>query len=274
MLLLSGCFSNSSSLAAFFERDLASEGRSTPARYMTDRTLSDETAGYLRDLSSRDEGRRKEAFRQLSQLKELIEFGLSWQMPAFELNPGLVVTKPVIDGKLGRNEWKSTIEIQGSCPAGRRRRYFDGSRLLFKYDKDFLYIGAYFPFTNGKQSKEDHAIVYFDIPGGSGWRYKECILSPEKGNTFMTWSYCGNGARERILPDSGEPQIQAASAVLQHGYSIELAIPRRLLKIHPDGCCRAGLLRWDPAIEDYRTPVAIPYHGHDLFNRLRLRLPE
>ena len=279
LFLLTGCMTEDEKLAAFFDRTLYAESINTPARFMSDRILAEETSGYIQDLSSPHPQRRREAKKQLSRLRDLILFGRAWEHSVLELNPSAVRKPPVIDGNPEKEEWKDTVEIRGSCLAGRRRKNFDGSRVLFKYDRDFLYAAAYFPVAENKNGKrevtgDDHTIFYFDTPGGSGWRYRECIVIPGKDhlNSFQDWTYCGNGKREAIQnPLTGT--VSAASKIMPYGYCVELKIPRTMLRKDASGCCRIGIFRWDTSVQDYRTPLAVPYDGHDIFNRITLRLP-
>ena len=111
------------------------------------------------------------------------------------------------------------------------------------------------------------------MPGGSGRRYKECIITPASGKiaASVNWVYCGNGKREQLAANQLEPEIKAAVIKTKYGYSAEIAVPRSLLRIHSNGCIRFNLLRWDKTLKDYRTPIAVPYHGHDPFNRINVR---
>ena len=149
--------------------------------------------------------------------------------------------------------------------------------MLLASDKYMLYIAAYIPLDSaGKFSavtKEDHLLLFFDMPGGSGRRYKECIITPASGKiaASVNWVYCGNGKREQLAANQLEPEIEAAEIRTKHGYSVEIAVPRSLLRVHSNGCIRFNLLRWDKTLKDYRTPIAIPYHGHDPFNRINVR---
>lgn len=277
LLLIAGCRTADEKLAACLDRDLFWEGRGTQRQLMTDRIISGETETWKRDLFSGDRKKQDEARENLKRLFELIEFGKNWRVPEYELSPAFAAKAPVIDGRISKEEWKKTVEIPGSCRAGRKRRNFDGSRLLFKYDKNMLYIAAYVPLPdteNGERriSPDDHLLIYFDTPGGTAPRYTEFVLFPEKGQPQISlWTYCGNGSSEK-LADIADSGIIAATAETKYGYTVEAAIPRTLLRTDRRGCCRIGLLRWDTALQDYRTPAAIPYHGHDIFNRINLRL--
>ena len=277
---LCGCATPEEKLAASLGREAFWEGRHTARQYMTDRIVSPETQRLLRDLSSPEKSRREEAAAKLSRLRDLIEFGRKWDVPPLEINPSAAARAPVIDGKIGRDEWKETMEITGSCRAGRRRRNFDGSRLLFKYDRDNLYLAAHFPLppdASGKRrfTEDDHVLVYFDLPGENA-RYMECIISPSKGGlaAAVTWVYCGNGGREQLAFSRNGKEIMAFASETPHGYAFEMSIPRSLLGTDRNGCCRVGVLRWDTGLNDYRVPVPIPYSGHDIFNRINLRLPK
>jgi hypothetical protein len=277
LLLSSGCKTQDGELAAYFQ-DLPTD---PCARFMTDRAAAEETRGLLNDLVSGTAERRKEARKELKQLQELIEFGCSWQLPQLELVPAPMTVKPVIDGKITDDEWKQTIEIQGSCRAGRKRRHFDGSRVLFKYSRDMLYIAAQLPIPENSKGeriadKEDHILIYFDTPGGAGLRYKECIISPGKRGlaAVINWTYCGNGQREQLSAAPGDPEIRAVCGRSKYSYTLEMAIPRTLLRLNKRGCARLGLLFWDSSLQDYRTPLPLPYHGHDIYNRIHLRLPK
>lgn len=166
-----GCRSPEAELAGYFGRDTFWEGRGTPRQYMTDRVVDAETARLVRDLSSSEKKRRTAAFEELSRLRDLVEFGRKWSLPALEIRPAEAKKPPAIDGRIGKDEWKDTVEISGSCRAGRMRRNFDASRLLFKYDGEFLYLAFGFPLAadaSGKRraTDDDHALVYFDTPGG------------------------------------------------------------------------------------------------------------
>ena len=268
-----GCRSPEAELAGYFGRDTFWEGRGTPRQYMTDRILDAKTARLIADLSSSEKPRRTAAFEELSRLRDLIEFGRKWSLPALEIRPAEAKKPPVIDGRIGKDEWKDTIEISGSCRAGRMRRNFDASRLLFKYDREFLYLAAGFPLA-GAATADDHALIYFDTPG-EGARYAECIFSPAKGGlaAVIPWTYCGNGGREQLAPLRGSEKIRSALVTTPYGYSLEMAIPRALLKTDGNSCCRLNVLLWDTGLRDYRACTAVPYHGHDIFNRLRVRLP-
>ena len=274
-----GCRSPEAELAAYFGRDTFWEGRGTPRQYMTDRIVDAKTIRLVEDLSSSEKKRRTEAFEELSRLRDLMEFGRKWSLPALEIRPAEAKTPPVIDGRIDREEWKDTVEISGSCRAGRMRRNFDATRLLFKYDKDFLYLALGFPLAadpTGKRraTSDDHALVYFDTPGGSA-RYFECIFSPARGGlaAVIRWTYCGNGSSEQLAPIPGSHNIRSALVETSYGCSLEMAIPRTLLKIDGNSCCRLNVLFWDSELRDYRTCTAIPYQCHDIFNRLRIRLP-
>ena len=277
---LCGCATPEEKLAAALGREAFWEGRGTARQYMTDRIISPETQRLLRDLSAPEKSRREEAAERLSRLRELIEFGRKWDVPPLEINPSEAARPPVIDGKIGRDEWKETMEITGSCRAGRRRRNFDGSRLVFKYDRENLYIAAHYPLTpdgSGKRhfTGDDHVLVYFDLPGENA-RYMECIISPSKDGLAATipWVYCGNGGREQLAYPRIGREIMAFASETPYGYAFEMSIPRSLLGTDRNGCCRVGVLRWDTGLSDYRVPVPIPYSGHDIFNRIRLRLPK
>lgn len=277
---LCGCATPGEKLAASLGRDAFWEGRNTARQYMTDRIVSPETQQLLRDLSSPEKSRRDEAAARLSRLRDLIEFGRKWDVPPLELNPSLAARPPVIDGKIGRDEWKETMEITGSCRAGRRRRNFDGSRMLFKYDRENLYLAGHFPLTpdaSGKRAftEDDHVLVYFDLPGENA-TYMECIISPSRGGlaAAVPWVYCGNGGREQLAFPRNGAKIAAVAAGTPYGYAFEMAVPRTLLGTDRSGCCRVGVLRWDTGLRDYRVPVPIPYSGHDIFNRIELRLPK
>ena len=266
-------------LVAALDKEAFWNGRNTPRQFVTDRIIAPETAENMRLLFNGDEKQKTESRLQLTQLRDLIDFGTKWDMPLFELNPGRVIQPPVIDGKIDNKEWKRNIEITGSCRAGRRRRNFDGSRMLLKYDKANLYLAAYFPFSSEKKpadgvDKEEHVLFYFDAPGDGGLRYTECILSPAQGGltAILDWSYCNNGSRVQLPSNPENKKIRAAAKVTQYGYAVEMAIPRSLLRVHANGCSRINLLRWDVQLQDYRTPIAIPFHGHDPFNRINLRL--
>lgn len=276
LLLFSGCKTADEELAAYFQ-NLPSV---SCARFMTDRAAAEETRLLLDDLVSGTVEQRKKARKELEQLRDLIEFGCSWQLPQLELVPAPMNAQAVIDGKITNEEWKQTIEIQGSCRAGRKRRNFDGTRILFKYGKDMLYIAAQLPIPENSKGeriagKDDHILIYFDAPGGAGLRYKECIISPEKGAlaAVINWTYCGNGQREQLAAVSGEPEIKAVCGKTRYSYTLEMAIPRTLLRLNNRGCARLGLLYWDSCLQDYRTPLPLPYHGHDIYNRIHLRLP-
>lgn len=277
-LFLSGCMSGDEKLAAFFNGETFLQGRNTPGQLMTDRILDPSTAVLTGELLSGTPARQKQARLELQQLKELIQFGMEWDLPRFQLHPPAVTKAPVIDGNIKFAEWQQKIEISGSCRAGRRRRYFDGSRLLLAYGRDMLYIAVYIPLASADKqksvTKEDHILLYFDMPGGSGNRYKECIITPSSRGlaASVNWVYCGNGKREQLAKDPAEAEIKAAVLETKYGYSAEIAIPRSLLNIHPDGSMRFNLLYWDTALKDYRSPVAFPYHGHDPFNRINVRL--
>ena len=275
--LLAGCRTPDEKLTAFFNADTIREGRNTPAQLMTDRITDPETEILIKDLLSEDKSKSAAARRDLLQLKELIVFGQTWEFPAFQMNLPYAVKPPVIDGKIGLEEWQKKIETTGSCRAGRLRRSHDGSRMLLSFDKNHLYIAAYIPLIhNGTQmqiTSDDHVLLYFDTPGSSGRCYNECIITPANGKLVsVKWVYCGNGRREQISKSVSDVAVKAAVSPTKYGYSVEIAVPRSLLKIHPNGCSRINLLRWDCAIKDYRTPIALPYHGHDPFNRINIRL--
>ena len=276
-ILLSGCMTNDEKLAAFFDGKTYWQGRNTPRQFMTDRIVDPSTGILANQLLSGSKSQKKQARFELNRLKDLIEFGEKWNLPPFELLLMSSVKSPEIDGNIKFDEWKQKIEIPGSCLAGRRRRYYDGSKMLLTSDKDMLYIAAYVPFDSaGKSSavtEEDHILLFFDTPGGSGGRYKECIITPVNGKiaASVNWVYCGNGKREQLAENPKEPEIKAAAIRTKHGYSVEIAVPRSLLRVHSNGCIRFNLLRWDKKLKDYRTPIAIPYHGHDPFNRINVR---
>jgi len=277
---LCGCATPEEKLAAALGRETFWEGRNTARQYMTDRIISPETQRLLRDLSAPEKSRREEAVAKLSRLRDLIEFGRKWDVPPLEINPSAAARPPVIDGKLSRDEWKETMEITGSCRAGRRRRNFDGSRLVFKYDRENLYLAGYYPLAPddaGKRgfTEDDHVLVYFDLPGENA-RYMECIISPSRGGlaAAIPWVYCGNGGREQLAFSRDGDKIRAVTSGTPYGYAFEMAIPRSLLGTDRNGCCRVGVLRWDTGLNDYRVPVPIPYSGHDIFNRISLRLPK
>ena len=274
--LLAGCRTQDEKLAAFFNADTFRDGRHTPAQLMTDRINDPETDTLLKDLLSENKIKKAAARRELQQLKELIVFGKSWEFPAFQIALPHVIKLPVIDGHIGLEEWQKKIETTGSCRAGRLRRSHDGSRMLLSFDKNNLYIAVYVPLLHdGKQqqlSSDDHLLLYFDTPGSSGNSYKECIVTPANGKlATANWVYCGNGKREQLAQDE-EMTIRAAAVPTKYGYSVEIAVPRNLLKVHYNGCSRINLLYWDCALRDYRTPIALPYHGHDPFNRINIRL--
>ena len=277
-LFLSGCMNGDEKLAAFFNGETFLQGRNTPGQLMTDRILDPSTAVLTKELLSGTSLQKKQARFELQRLKELIEFGMQWDLPRFQLHPPAVPKAPAIDGNIKFAEWQQKIELSGSCRAGRRRRYFDGSRLLLAYDKDMLYIAAYIPLASadkpGSITKDDHILLYFDMPGGSGKRYKECIITPSSRGlaASINWVYCGNGTREQLAKAPKEPEIKAAVLETKYGYSAEIAIPRSLLNVHPDGSMRFNLLYWDKTLRDYRSPVAFPYHGHDPFNRINVNL--
>lgn len=276
-ILLSGCMTNDEKLAAFFDGKTYWQGRNTHRQFMTDRIVDPSTDVLIDQLLSGSENQKKQARFELNRLKDLIEFGEKWSLPRFELLLPLSVKSPVIDGNIKFDEWKQKIEISGSCLAGRRRRYYDGSRMLLAFDKDMLYIAAYIPLESAVKSpavtEEDHILLFFDMPGGSGRRYKECIITPASGKiaASVNWVYCGNGKREQLAANQLEPEIKSAAIRTKHGYSVEIAVPRSLLRIHSNGCIRFNLLRWDKTLKDYRTPIAVPYHGHDPFNRINVR---
>ena len=277
-VVLSGCMSEDEKLASFFDGETWWEGRNTPRQFMTDRIADPSTSVLIGHLLTGSEVQKKQARFELKRLKDLIEFGAEWSLPSFELVLPSTVKPPVIDGNIKFDEWRQKIETSGSCLAGRRRRYFDGSRMLLMYDKEMLYIAVYAPLGSAgrKQavSKDDHLLLYFDMPGGSGGRYKECIITPSSGGVAasINWVYCGNGKREQLSRNAGEPQVNAAVIETKYGYSAEIAVPRSLLRVHSNGCIRINLLRWDETEKDYRTPIAIPYSGHDPFNRINIRL--
>ena len=278
-LFLGGCMTADEKLISTLDKEAFWNGRNTPRQFVTDRIISPETAQNMHLLLTGNEEQKAKARLFLTRLRDLIDFGTRWDMPAFELNPGVMLKPPVIDGKIDNEEWKRNIEISGTCRAGRRRRNFDGSRMLLKYDKNNLYLAAYFPFSTEKKNnsgvdKEEHVLFYFDTPGEAGTRYTECVFSPARGGVtaILDWNYCNNGKRIQLPAAPGTAEIQSASQTTQYGYTVEMAIPRSLLRIHPNGCCRINLLRWDVALQDYRTPIAIPFHGHDPFNRINLRL--
>ena len=276
-ILLSGCMTNDEKLAAFFDGKTYWQGRNTPRQFMTDRIVNPSTDIFINQLLSGSEKQKKQARFELNRLKELIEFGEKWNLPSFELLLPLSVKSPVIDGNIKFDERRQKTEISGSCLAGRRRRYYDGSKMFLTSDKDMLYIASYVPFDSAEKfpavTEEDHILLFFDIPGGSGGRYKECIITPASGKiaASVNWVYCGNGKREQLTENQKEPEIKAAAIRTKHGYSVEIAVPRSLLKIHTNGCIRFNLLFWDKKLKDYRTPIAIPYHGHDPFNRINAR---
>ena len=277
-IFLSGCMTNDEKLAAFFDGKTYLLGRNTPRQFMTDHIVDPSTDILVNQLLSGDKDQQKQARFELNRLKELIEFGEKWSLPPFELILPSSVKPPVIDGDIKFNEWKHKIETSGNCLAGRRRRNYDGSRMLLTYDKDMLYIAVYVSLASGEKTpsvtEEDHILLYFDMPGGSGRRYKECIITPHSGGmaASVNWVYCGNGKREQLTDNPEESKIAAAAIKTKYGYSAEIAVPRSLLHVHPNGCIRFNLLRWDKTLKDYRTPIAIPYHGHDPFNRINVRL--
>ena len=279
-IFLSGCMTNDEKLAAFFDGKTYWQGRNTPRQFMTDRIVNPSTGVFIDQLLSGSEKQKKQARFELNRLKELIEFGEKWNLPSFELLLPSSVKSPVIDGNIKFDEWRQKIEISGNCLAGRRRRYYDGSRMLLTSDKDMLYIAVYIPLASGEKTpsvtEEDHILLYFNMPGGSGRRYKECIITSHSGGlaASVNWVYCGNGKREQLAGDPKEPEIKAAAIRTKHGYSVEIAVPRSLLKIHTNGCIRFNLLFWDKKLKDYRTPIAIPYHGHDPFNRINARFSD
>ena len=276
-IFLSGCMTNDEKLAAFFDGKTYLNGRNTPRQFMTDCIIDPSTDVLIDQLLSGSENQKKQARFELNRLKELIEFGEKWSLPRFELLLPLSVKSPVIDGNIKFDEWKQKLEISGSCLAGRRRRYHDGSKMLLTSDKNMLYIAAGVSLDSAGKSlavtEEDHILLYFDMPGGSGGRYKECIITPASGKiaASVNWVYCGNGKREQLAENGKEPEIKAAAMRTKSGYSVEIAVPRSLLRIHPNGCIRFNLLYWDKTLKDYRTPIAIPYHGHDPFNRINVR---
>ena len=264
-------------LAALFDEKTYWQGRLMPQQFMTDRIVDPSTAVLTGQLLSGSAAQKKQARFELDRLKELIEFGKKWNFPPFELLLENAVKSPVIDGNIKFDGWKQKIEITGSCLAGRRRRYYDGSRMLLTSDKDMLYIAAYVPVVSAEKksavTEEDHILLYFDMPGGSGGRYKECIITPASGKiaASVNWVYCGNGKREQLAANLKEPEVQAAAIRTKYGYSVEIGVPRSLLRVHANGCIRFNLLYWDKTLKDYRTPIAIPYHGHDPFNRINVR---
>ena len=105
-------------------------------------------------------------------------------------------------------------------------------------------------------------------------RYK-IEISPEKGAiaAVINWTYCGNGQREQLAAVPNEPEIKAVCGRTKYSYTLEMAIPRTLLRLNNRGCARLGILYWDSRLQDYRTPLPLPYHGHDIYNRIHLRLP-
>ena len=276
-VFLSGCMTSDEKLAAFFDEKTYWQGRHMPQQFMTDRIVDPSTDVLIGQLLSGSAAQKKQARFELDRLKQLIEFGQKWKFPPFELLLENTVKSPVIDGNIKFDEWKQKIEITGSCLAGRRRRYYDSSRMLLTSDKEILYIAAHVPVVSAEKksavTEEDHILLYFDMPGGSGGRYKECIITPASGKiaASVNWVYCGNGKREQLAENLKEPEIKAAAIRTKYGYSVEIAVPRSLLRVHSNGCIRFNLLFWDKTLKDYRTPIAIPYHGHDPFNRINVR---
>lgn len=272
-LFVSGCRTQDEKLAAYFTPELFWKGKNTAVQYMTDQLHDPRIREQLQDLSGSDIDRKDAARKNLARLRDLIEFGKYWELPAVELAPGAAKTPPVLDGDIKRTEWKGSVEIPGSCRAGRRRRNYDGSRFLLMYDRENLYLAAYFPWNSADPAKnkltaDDHILLYFDT---GFWEYREYAYSPQAKNKLLcsSWAYCGNGSRVKTGTPAAD--IKIVSGADQHGYSIEAAIPLKILYKDRESFIRLGLLRWDKNIEDYRTPIALPYHGHDIFNRVRVR---
>ena len=132
LLLFSGCKTADEELAAYFQ-NLPSV---SCARFMTDRAAAEETRLLLDDLVSGTVEQRKKARKELEQLRDLIEFGCSWQLPQLELVPAPMNAKAVIDGKITNEEWKQTID-PGILPCRAQktqlRRYPDPVQIRQRY---------------------------------------------------------------------------------------------------------------------------------------------
>jgi hypothetical protein len=256
--------------------------QNSPARFSLNKIASRDTwraVNLLKGNWASSDTERTEARQRLVKLKAEIEHGLKWPFPtppSYDI-PQTSATF-TIDGKLDDPAWDKALILQGEYPLDSPAKTDDGAIWKMMWDKDNLYVGAYFP-DKTPQSREQvfqgDSMEIFVMPSKRLKDYWEVVVGRENVvldglHVNNKWGTFVNG------PEHDIAGLKTKAVEVEGGYTVEVAIPFSELPNYMLGnppklgeTIRFALLRTDKDASDapaaFHTAFPLLQGGHNIF---------
>lgn len=174
---------------------------------------------------------RKEAAKKLMELRKRIEIGLKWPYktpPSYEIPYTKVM--PKIDGNINDSCWSSALLFKGYYPTNSVEKKNDGSIWKLMWNKEYLYVGAYFPDKNIFASKRrgrpynGDSLEIFLMPSKRMKKYWEVVIGCN-GDLFDGFHFNNRRGGWDVGADEVMNGLKFKALKLQNGFCVEAAIP-------------------------------------------------
>lgn len=292
LLLFPGCRGGGESFTAAEEREalriandptVYERGKGTAAEFITNKCYH---PGITCSIVRSGPGRRDyaECVRKVAGFAADMERGFAWREPRRRIRIPELAAAPRLDGVPETDEWHGALTFHGEYPLDATRKNEEPSIWRFGHREGVLYIAAEFrdhtPEVRRGLSQKSPEPLYtgdslelFLRPDNRHPCYYELLVNPA-GELWTMRHAAKETGSWRILDESFDSDLRAATCIAPEGYSIELAVPlERLYAASPGETIRPGAefslmpVRTDRSGTQWLRSVPVPllYDGHNLF---------
>jgi len=231
----------------------------------------------------------REELGRLQRLQQQISQGLQWPIktpPSFPLPHA--VEKPVIDGVINENVWKSALTFRNEYRIDSTQPQNSSAVWKMMWDQDFLYVAAELPDQDIVREKEmpylGDSVELFLMPSMHQKQYWEIIVGAG-GNLYDGLQTNNRWGGWASRPEESVSGLKYKAVKTENGYAVEMAVPFNQVPNYVLGnkaesgqtlffaLVRTNRNRWSKSVI-YTSAFPLLYGGHNIFGHAKLTLAE